>query len=80
MASCERFRLSEAMPCLPVANSQQAANHRVRGVRARSNIGGDGASGAARGALELPVAQLPAVAPQAQAGQTKPVGQRSHSR
>jgi len=33
-----RFKLSAAMPSLPLARSQQALNHTVSGVRVRSKI------------------------------------------
>jgi hypothetical protein len=36
--SSVRLRLSAAIPSLPLANSQQALNHTVSGVRVRSKI------------------------------------------
>jgi len=76
-----RCRLSAEMPSLPAANSQQAVNHTVSGVRVRSKM--------APAVTELraphtghmkrpsPSRQPPAWP---QPGQTKPAGQRSHSR
>ena len=69
------------MPSFCVANSQQAVNHTVSGVRVRSKIvpAVTEVRGAAAGALEPTVAQPPATGVTA-AGQTNPSGQRSHSR
>jgi hypothetical protein len=80
-SSSVRFRLSAEMPSLPLANSQQALNHTVSGVRVRSKI-----VPAVTEVRPPQAAHMKRPSPsrqplaQPQPGHTKPSGQRSHSR